>query len=538
MGIVSHGDTSSNGEAASTARSEIDELFGLIHKYCSNEQLRHFVRVYRPAERDYAISGNRDHLKSAVLRLFNSGYLPRPKLEALLERAEENGRQHVFLYTPLTKDIGDRLNNFDSMEKALLEGQTRAEAGLPAFRVRPKGVVVADMRKDVREGTAYSSWTYKLYAGSETWRMVGKPDIHGDEKIVRYKLKYDREVLLVKWHSFGLLEIRIPTGNSRQQITLIRQRLINKLSEALADSEPTDEKSLPSSFTAMAEDFKPASKRLKLDAFMIEAGKLLVPLPIPVTKLDAAARSGDIKWISFNEIDYDVDGHTVTVAADDATEDLYQNSTLATALEKVKDCKRLNALIHVREQPEFLEKLPVEFCPNVANEFRVASETSPEVVEFIIRRVWEFAKGADSLPVSPVDSIVTDDPKTSDLANLDFDEMAQEYPYLANALLRLDQWVKEHPTADYLDPARLQKALGTGLHAPDLAVAVAKLVEDGILTRKYRVRPSGRRQALPHLFASLDELLDKDIEDEDGEPVDLGNASVVPVYGKAGTPTP
>lgn len=433
------------------------------------------------------------------------------------------------------------LNDYPLIEAAFLDGKTRDSAELPAFQIRPTGVVTADLRREERPGTKYSFWVYKLYAGSESWRMEGPPQLVGDdEKIVRYKLKYSREILLVKWHSFGLLEIRIPIGNSRQQIDSIRQKLLNSLHLVLdaKKGSPNGDAQVASSVASMAADFDVTRKRKKSDLTRVETSRLLIPFSIPVAKLDLAARSREIKWISVNATDYDCDGHKITVTAENDEEDLYQNSSVLDALDKVKECTRLNALIHVREQPEYLEKLPVEFCPLLSHEIRIRAETSPEVIEFVIRRVWEYAEGSSSLPASPVDSIVSDAPRTSTLLTEDFDNLAQSHPYLANALLRLKQWLLVHPTVEYLDPSRLQKELGTGLHTADLAVAVAKLVDEGVLSQKYRIKVGGKRKPIPRLFDSLDEILDQEIEDEDGEAVNLGEATVYPVYGKAGTPEP
>lgn len=524
---------SPNGSHLPSGGSEIDQLFKLLDDFCSNEQLRHLLRVYRPTEKDYSLSVNRDQLKRNVRRLFDSGHLPRPQLEKILERAEENGRQHIYLYVPSSEAVAKQLNNYHAMEAALLNGRTRDSAGLPKFRIRPEKVSIADMREEVREDTKYSTWIFKLYVGIERWRPAGRPEINGDEKVVRYKLRYSREVLLVKWHSFGLLEVRIPVGRSRQEQMAARQHLILTINNAVAAADEMD--SDAGSLDELAKHFDIDTRNKRLNVIDVETSKLLAPFNVPVKELDGAARSGAIKWISVNETDYDVDGHTFTVSADDAREDLYQNPKVASALQNVEDCKRLNALIHVREQPDYLEKLAVEFCPAWPHEIRIGSETSPEVIEFIIRRVWEYAEGTSKLPESPVDMIVSSNKEErSELSTLTFNGLAQAHPYFANALIRLHQWVAEHPSAEFLDPRRLQKELGTGLHTPELAVAVAKLVEDGLLERKYRIKPANKRKYLPQVFDSVEDILDAKIEDENGDAVDVSEASIVPVYGKAG----
>lgn len=513
--------------------SEVQELFSLLADFCSSGKLRDLLRAYRPTDRDYPISVNRDELKRSVQRLFGTGHIRREKLEEVLERAEENGRQHIYLYTPTTKAVHGKLSDFDQVERGLLEGKTRAQAGLPRFQIHPTGVAVADLRREEREGTGYRTWTFKMYAGAERWEQVGKPELRGDEKIVRYRLNYRREVILVKWHSFGLLELRIPTGRSKVQLQAVRDKLLRTLNEKLdlEANSGTSNDSVSDTVKALAEDFSPRHPRVSDLEIHPPGLQALVPLAIPVSKLDQDARSKDVKWISVNSSDFDIDGRTMSVGADDDAEDIYESAVLLAALKPVKDCKRLGAIIHLREQADLTEKLPVEFCPSFRNEIRVGSQTTPEAIEFIIRRVWERAKN-DDLPPSPVDTFGSER-DSSPLLKVDFSDLARQYPYLANALHRIQQWVGDNQSVDYLDPDRLQKSLGRGIPATDLAAAVAKMVQDGVLERSYRVRPAHRRKYIPQVFGSVDELLDADVRDDKGEPVDLNDADVVPVYRKA-----
>lgn len=521
--------------ASSGEHGEVQELFELLDQFCSNVQLSHLIRLYRPSEADFPVTGNRDELLSRVRKLFNTRHIKREKLDRILERAEENGRQHIFLYEAADDRARAALNDFEGMESVFLGGKTRESASLPKFQIHPNGVEIADFRQEARPKTKYSFWTYKLYAGSERWEKVNS-ETKDDEKIVTYRLKYKREVVLLKWHSFGLLEIRIPTGSATKQLAGIRSNLLSDVIGAIRKSVH-GEASARGSFATIGrifEYFMPDRGRKSTPA-EVPYGSL-APVELPVKKLDADARSKEIKWIGVRGTDYDLDGHRVRVETDDEDENLYQNRVVVDALKKVTDCTRLEAVIHLKDQRDAPEKLLVDFAPGEPNEFVIRSNTSPEGVEFIVRAIWERLDGKAQLPPSPVDSIVVDAPKT-DLERLNFDDVAERYPHLANAMMRLKQWVSEHPSAGFLDPARLQHQLGTGLHGPDVAVAIAKLMEEGLIERKYRIRPAKRKAFLPEMFDSLDDVLDTEIKDQKGEVVDLQAAEVVPVYGKAGSAT-
>lgn len=525
-------------ESSKSATDEIDELFKLLDDFCTNDQLRQLIRVYRPTDKDFHLTGKRDQLRSSVRRLFDTGHLRRGTLDTLLERAEENGRQHIYLYIPSSEDVGRAMNEFTAVERVLLHGKTRDDAGLPKFLIRPDGVVPADLRLERRTGTKYSFWVYKLYAGVENWRLYGEPKIveeGGDEiKLVRYKKRYTREVFVAKWHSFGLLEIRIPIGNSQQQLIGLRQHLRSLISRAVFKVSNESSGSVAQDLVSIRSELEPNNSRRGVREADAEIDKLFLPLPIPVTALDSAARSKDIAWIAVNKPVYDKDGIEITVAPPSSDEDLYETDAMADVLKGVTECKRLNAVVHFKQTPEFPEKIAIEFCPQLAHELRIAAETSPEVVEFLIRRIWELAQKPAILPPSPVDDIASDKPSSAGVVASDFERLAREHPYLANAILRLLAWIKAHPTADLLEGKRLQKALGGGLKSTDFAVAVAKMLEEGLLVQKYRVKLEGKRKPLEVIFDSVDDLLNSNIKDEDGEDVDLNTALVYPVYGKAG----
>lgn len=501
--------------------------------FATKGQLRTLLRAHRPNDGDYPLSGSPEELLSSVRELFYRRLLRRRSIDGLLERAEENGRQHIYLYTTTTKAAAARLNDFASVEAALLDGQTREEAGLPRFQVRPDGVAIADLRLERRPGTTYYTWIYKLYAGAYRWQQTRIVE-RDDEKIVTYTRHYIREVVVVKWHSFGLLELRLPVGRTKMQLQDLRVRILRTLNEKL-DLENTEARTTGGvTVDDLAEFFRAAQGRRAAEMVEHPPGmQALVPLHIPACQLNDEARQKSVSWISVNSSEYEVDGHNIHVDADDENDNLYDSRELVTALKPLRDCTRFNAFIHIKEQPDLPEKLSVEFCPNLPNEFRIGGHTTPETIEFIVRRIWERARPQE-LPPSPVDAIGDEVGEGAILAALDIQALERRFPTLINAIRRIYRWAQDHRSAEVLDARHLRRSLGKGIPATDMAAAVAKLVSEGVLERRLQVRPQGRRKPLPHFFRTEDELLDADIKDEEGNLVDLANADIRPVYsGKA-----
>lgn len=521
----------SGGPAASpTPESDAREIIKLLGEFASAEQLKNLVKAYRSNVKDYAISATSEELLKSVQKLFGAYQIPALAIESLLERAEENGRQHIFLYRA-SSSAQRCLNDFELVQRVLLDGKTRKQAGLPKFQIHPRGIENADLRTESRESSKYHFWVYKLYGGSERWvQKSSKISENGDEKIVRYRLDYRRDVFLVKWHSFGLLEIRIATGNSRAQLSEARDELLKAVGK-IVSSRRRDDTIQSNLFESLIEviSARRSSKLPNEDDIGADLG--FAPLAMPVSLLDADARNPEVSWIQVNDSLLDFHGVKLRVSADAESEDAYGKVEVRELLKPAKDCEQLRSTIHVSDYPRHSQRIAVEFATNFPNELRIGAQTSPEAIEFIVRRIWEKAEGA-TLPPSPADELgrIPEEVRTPVIGNLE--SISQRFPYLVNAYKGVAQWLSENPTVDYVDSERLRREATAGVPLEDFAAALATLVEEGTLDRKYRVRPRPGRQFIAQTFDSLDEILNGDIKDSGGEPINLDEAKVVSVFGR------
>ena len=330
-----------------------------------------------------------------------------------------------------------------------------------------------------------------------------------------------------------MLKIRVPIGNSRAQLTEMRDALVRSVGRITSADDDEDFENTPSELERQLAGVMSPGRRAKPESDVDASTDVgFTPLQLPLSSLDNDARSPAVKWIHVNDSLFDFNGAKFRIYATTETENVYENPAVVKFFKPVTDCKEVRFIIHIAEQADSVQKLSVEFATGARNELRIGPQTTPKAVEFIIRRVWERASD-ELLPPSPVDDFGRATDEGPVLSPPDLESLSQRYPYLVNAFKGLNEWIKAHPTAEYVDLDRLRKEATAGVPSEDFAVALAALVEESQFARKYRLRPSQGRRFLTQTFDTLDEILSGDLKDPNGDAINLEDAKVVAVFGKA-----
>jgi hypothetical protein len=131
----------------------------------------------------------------------------------LIRRAEENGDQHIFYFRPRRIDeIRERLT-IESVGRALIGGTWRER--VPSAEAPEGDFAIADLRELPGKP---NDWILKFYgifqvehARSERVIIEGRPYLPIDEVP-------ERHVLVVRWNSPNLLELRIGRDTARKRI--------------------------------------------------------------------------------------------------------------------------------------------------------------------------------------------------------------------------------------------------------------------------------------------------------------------------------
>lgn len=225
------------------ADDSIGKLLALIDETCTAEMVREILRKAKDNDKTILVSGSKETVISSNLRVaIERKAIPKDAVYHLLCGAEENGRQHIFYYRPRTEDARVKYSNAEEVaEKLFGTGNWKTERKFPQFHLEPVGVEWSDFRIE-RKTEQAMTWTAKLYSG--VYRQVFLREERQGEKVVAflYEEQLSREVYVVRYHSTGLLEIRVPRDSARAQVLEFVSQAWEVIGPAvdLNDFEPWD----------------------------------------------------------------------------------------------------------------------------------------------------------------------------------------------------------------------------------------------------------------------------------------------------------
>lgn len=191
-----------------------DRLLKLIQENCTIEQVK---SVLRPAlgNKDVKLSAptHEELIQSNLRAALESHSLDVERVYDLLRESEENGPQHIFYLRCASKDV-QKLLTLDYMRKSIFGAKIPSE---PRLDHKPNGFMVSEVRAWSTRKPA--DWALKIY-GHETREVpTGEVDRNNPARIARYyRLEEFRFVLLARWNSPDILELRIPATDSRQRL--------------------------------------------------------------------------------------------------------------------------------------------------------------------------------------------------------------------------------------------------------------------------------------------------------------------------------
>jgi hypothetical protein len=310
-------------------------------------------------DKEIRVSGKFDDLLDRIKKAYDRGTVTKYDLFNLLSRCEKNGRQHVFYYVPKNDEVADACSDVAKVERALLGGKMAQEADLPKTFLIPQGEVIADFRHETRPTTKYSWWTFKVYSGIERTRFLREEPINDTQFAKIYERYYAREIILVIWHSFGLLEIRrsIYTEMSLKTCREELERAWALVAGAL-----------------QRDDFEPLDLKAALRELVKEA-------------IDGS-NSHDLHNAEFQ----DDKGGRVVFNPKKHDDSLAESKARRKAIEALRDCVTA-AMTWKRPdgRPDLPEKLRTEICCFLPHEIRIGSKTTPEAIEHVSRRLFQLS---------------------------------------------------------------------------------------------------------------------------------------------------
>lgn len=195
---------------------EVDETLALVKDLATTEQIQDLLRTRRENVR---ITGeNKDQIVDRNLRdAIDSRAIEIEKVFDLIRDAEENGSQHIFYYKAKTKAIADALA-FESVAERRFGAnwKKKLEDDFPQIKLKPNDFKVSDFRQ--LEGKP-KDWILKIYGQTIVEKSTAEQEPEGTTALWR-KFTYEalRIVLMARWNSPDLLEIRVQRDSSRRRV--------------------------------------------------------------------------------------------------------------------------------------------------------------------------------------------------------------------------------------------------------------------------------------------------------------------------------
>jgi hypothetical protein len=206
-----------------------DRLLDLIQKNCTIEQVKSILRPALGNKNVKVSAPTHEELVQVNLRsALDSHSLDVEKVYELLRESEENGPQHIFYFRCASKDVQSLLN-LEYMRKAIFGSKAPPE---PRLDHKPNGFLISEVR-------AWSSrkpadWAVKIYGHEAREVPTGEVDRSNPARIARYyRIEEFRFVLLARWNSPEILELRVPATDSRQRLEGWRNYLYETLRQAI-----------------------------------------------------------------------------------------------------------------------------------------------------------------------------------------------------------------------------------------------------------------------------------------------------------------
>ena len=215
--------------------SELDEALKLVLAFCTTDQIKRILRMRKDDDAVRLSAENKKILVDRNLRdAVNGEAVKLSEVFSLIQNSEENGAQHIWYYrlkpglsSIITADsVAERLwgRNWSSTIKAY-----------PSLTLKPEGYVISDFRKSGRKP---ADWYLKIYGHTVVTHPTGRTEQRDDGFFWReYKQFPLRTVILVRWNSPDLLEIRVDRNESRKRVEEWQQIAWNLIRPALVKDQ-------------------------------------------------------------------------------------------------------------------------------------------------------------------------------------------------------------------------------------------------------------------------------------------------------------
>lgn len=192
-------------------------LFDAAIEFCTIKDIHALLKTAEGTEGVRLTAPNLPTLVNKNLRdAIDAGAVSVAKVYDLIREAEENGHQHIYYYQAVSKHVKNL--SISTVATRLWGSGWTEKMKFPRFDLKPDNFLYADLRQ-WNPTKKPLDWVLKIYGQQFFEEQVGG-DERIDETTVRrtFILQPKRLVLLIRWNSPDLLEIRVPQSTSKQRV--------------------------------------------------------------------------------------------------------------------------------------------------------------------------------------------------------------------------------------------------------------------------------------------------------------------------------
>jgi hypothetical protein len=196
---------------------ELDEALSLVKNLATIEQIQALLRRRKGEEHVRITAKTIDELVDANLRTaIEKRAIEIDWVFDLIRGAEENGNQHIFYYKVNSRAIAEALS-FEKLAPRMwgANWKKKLEDDFPAIRLKPDDYKCSDFRQLPKKPR---DWVLKIYGQATIERYTGDLKHEGQFFWRKYEREQLRSVLLARWNSPDLLEIRVDRNDSRRRV--------------------------------------------------------------------------------------------------------------------------------------------------------------------------------------------------------------------------------------------------------------------------------------------------------------------------------
>jgi hypothetical protein len=197
---------------------ELDEALALVETLATTEQIQALLRT-RKGDKNVRIGA--ENKNAVVFRNLREAVEKRAiDIESvfnLIRDSEENGNQHIFYYKPKSRAIATALS-FENIAPQLFGSrwEKKLEDDFPQIKLKPNDFKTSDFRRLQKKP---QDWILKIYGQTTIEKLTAEQELEGTTALWR-KFNYEelRIVLMARWNSPDLLEVRVQRDSSRRRV--------------------------------------------------------------------------------------------------------------------------------------------------------------------------------------------------------------------------------------------------------------------------------------------------------------------------------